>query len=60
MKKFIAISAAFLGLQAIAPAALAEDGKVAVAKSATVQSREQARIEQVLNKYIDIYKCMFP
>lgn len=51
MKNFLAISAAFLALQAVTPAALAQQAQGAPAKSQTTASREQARIEQVLNKY---------
>jgi uncharacterized protein (TIGR02246 family) len=52
MKKLIALSAACLGLQAAAPAALAEEAKTgASARSTASSSREQARIEQLLNKY---------
>jgi uncharacterized protein (TIGR02246 family) len=51
MRKFLALSAACLGLHAAAPAALAQDAQRVSTKSAAADSREQARIQQLLDKY---------
>ena len=51
MKTYLTIAAACLALQGVAPAAQATEAKTAAAKSATADTREQAQIEQLLNKY---------
>lgn len=51
MNDFLAISAVFLALQTVAPAALAQQPQGAPAKSQAATSREQGQIEQLLTRY---------
>ena len=51
MKTYLAVAAACLALQVVAPAALAKEPQGAAAKSNAADSRQQAQIEQLLNKY---------
>ena len=51
MKTHLAVAAACLALQVAAPSALAKQPQEASAKSKGADSRQQAQIEQLLNKY---------
>jgi uncharacterized protein (TIGR02246 family) len=51
MKTHLAVAAACLALQVVAPAAQAQQTQGASAKSHAADSRQQAQIEQLLNKY---------
>ena len=51
MKTCLAIAAACLALQVVAPAAQAKELQAPTAKSPAADSRQQLQIEQLLNKY---------
>ena len=51
MKTYLAVAAACLALQVVAPAAQAQQAQGASAKSHAADTRQRAQIEQLLNKY---------
>ena len=51
MKTYLTVAAACLALQVVAPAAQAQEPQGASAKPHTADKRQQAQIEQLLNKY---------
>ena len=51
MKNYLAVAAACLALQVVAPAAQAQQPQGAPAKSHAADTRQRAQIEQLLNKY---------
>src|ERR1700704_4271791 len=51
MKTYLAVAAACLALQVVAPAAQAKEPQTAAAKSPAADKSQQAQIEQLLNKY---------
>ena len=51
MKTYLTVAAACLALQVVGPAAQAQEPQGASAKPHTADKRQQAQIEQLLNKY---------